>query len=152
MARRGVVVSEIDVAAQLRLLEVRRELERLMVRGAARRASSGAAFMSSHPFRSRSPSERLTISSPRLPGATAMPRNAGFDRRGRLDIMIHDSAIKRALVVKRAVEARCCDPGVRHQFPDWAGRISPLPGALHRRIENGIFVEFPRSCRPTTCP
>jgi hypothetical protein len=32
-------VSEIDVAAQLRLLEVRRELERLMVRGAARRAS-----------------------------------------------------------------------------------------------------------------
>jgi DNA-binding transcriptional regulator YhcF (GntR family) len=39
MPRRGLVVSEIDVAAQLRLLEVRRELERLMVRGAARRAS-----------------------------------------------------------------------------------------------------------------
>ena len=39
MPRRGVVVSEIDVAAQLRLLEVRRELERLMVRGAAQRAS-----------------------------------------------------------------------------------------------------------------
>lgn len=39
MPRRGVVVSEIDVAAQLRLLEVRRELEQLMVRGAARRAS-----------------------------------------------------------------------------------------------------------------
>jgi DNA-binding GntR family transcriptional regulator len=39
MPRRGVVVSEIDVAAQLRLLEVRRELERLMVRSAARRAS-----------------------------------------------------------------------------------------------------------------
>jgi DNA-binding GntR family transcriptional regulator len=39
MPRRGVVVSEIDVAAQLRLLEVRRELERLIVRGAARRAS-----------------------------------------------------------------------------------------------------------------
>jgi DNA-binding GntR family transcriptional regulator len=38
MPRRGVVVSDIDVAAQLRLLEVRRELERLMVRGAARRA------------------------------------------------------------------------------------------------------------------
>jgi DNA-binding GntR family transcriptional regulator len=34
-----VVVSEIDVSAQLRLLEVRRELERLMARGAARRAS-----------------------------------------------------------------------------------------------------------------
>src|ERR1700756_1906720 len=40
MPRRGVVVSEIDVAAQLRLLEVRRELERLMVRGAAQRASN----------------------------------------------------------------------------------------------------------------
>jgi DNA-binding GntR family transcriptional regulator len=39
MPRRGVVVSEIDVAAQLRLLEVRRELERLMVRRAAQRAS-----------------------------------------------------------------------------------------------------------------
>jgi DNA-binding GntR family transcriptional regulator len=39
MPRRGVVVSEIDVSAQLRLLEVRRELERLMARGAARRAS-----------------------------------------------------------------------------------------------------------------
>jgi DNA-binding GntR family transcriptional regulator len=37
--RRGVMVSEIDVTAQLRLLEVRRELERVMVRGAARRAS-----------------------------------------------------------------------------------------------------------------
>lgn len=39
MRRRGVVVSEIDVSAQLRLLEVRRELERLMARGAAKRAS-----------------------------------------------------------------------------------------------------------------
>ena len=39
MPRRGVVVSEIDVSAQLRLLEVRRELERLMARGAAQRAS-----------------------------------------------------------------------------------------------------------------
>ena len=39
MPRRGVVVSDIDVAAQLRLLEVRRELERLMVRGSAQRAS-----------------------------------------------------------------------------------------------------------------
>ena len=33
------MVSEIDVSAQLRLLEVRRELERMMVRGAAQRAS-----------------------------------------------------------------------------------------------------------------
>jgi DNA-binding GntR family transcriptional regulator len=39
LPRRGVVVSAIDVAAQLRLLEVRRELERLVARGAARRAS-----------------------------------------------------------------------------------------------------------------
>ena len=39
MPRRGVMVSEIDVAAQIRLLEVRRELERLAARGAARRAS-----------------------------------------------------------------------------------------------------------------
>src|SRR5687767_7049582 len=37
LPRRGVVVSAIDVAAQLRLLEVRRELERLVARGAARR-------------------------------------------------------------------------------------------------------------------
>src|SRR5512134_960630 len=39
LPRRGVGVSAIDVAAQLRLLEVRRELERLVARGAARRAS-----------------------------------------------------------------------------------------------------------------
>lgn len=39
MPRRGVVVSEIDVAAQIRLLEVRRELERLLARAAAQRAS-----------------------------------------------------------------------------------------------------------------
>ncbi len=39
LPRRGVVVSSIDVAAQLRLLEVRRELERLVARGAARRAT-----------------------------------------------------------------------------------------------------------------
>jgi DNA-binding GntR family transcriptional regulator len=40
MPRRGVAVSEIDVAAQVRLLEVRRELERLMARSAARHASA----------------------------------------------------------------------------------------------------------------
>jgi DNA-binding GntR family transcriptional regulator len=40
MPRRGVAVSEIDVAAQVRLLEVRRELERLMARRAARHASA----------------------------------------------------------------------------------------------------------------
>ncbi|MEO8345811.1 MAG: GntR family transcriptional regulator [Betaproteobacteria bacterium] len=37
--RRGIVVSEINVASQLRLLEVRRELERLVARSAARRAN-----------------------------------------------------------------------------------------------------------------
>lgn len=39
LPRRGVLVSDIDLRAQLRLLEVRRELERLMARGAAERAS-----------------------------------------------------------------------------------------------------------------
>ncbi|HEY0663232.1 MAG TPA: GntR family transcriptional regulator [Thiobacillaceae bacterium] len=39
LPRRGIVISEIDVKAQLRLLEVRRELERLICRKAARRAS-----------------------------------------------------------------------------------------------------------------
>lgn len=39
MPRRGVVVSEIDVKKQLELLLVRRELERLMARLAARRAT-----------------------------------------------------------------------------------------------------------------
>jgi len=38
--RRGIAISDIDVKAQLRLLEVRRELERLMCRNAARRAST----------------------------------------------------------------------------------------------------------------
>jgi len=37
--RRGITVSEINVGAQLRLLEVRREIERLVARSAARRAS-----------------------------------------------------------------------------------------------------------------
>lgn len=40
MPRRGVVVSEIDVKKQLELLLVRRELERLMARLAARRATT----------------------------------------------------------------------------------------------------------------
>jgi DNA-binding GntR family transcriptional regulator len=40
MPRRGVVVSEIDVKKQLELLLVRRELERLMARLAARRATN----------------------------------------------------------------------------------------------------------------
>jgi len=39
LPRRGIVVSEINVLAQLRLLEVRRELERLLARSAARRAT-----------------------------------------------------------------------------------------------------------------
>lgn len=41
LPRRGIVVSEINVGAQLRLLEVRREIERLVARSAARRASEG---------------------------------------------------------------------------------------------------------------
>ena len=39
LPRRGVLVSDMDLGAQLRLLEVRRELERLMARGAAKRAT-----------------------------------------------------------------------------------------------------------------
>jgi DNA-binding GntR family transcriptional regulator len=39
MPRRGIVVSEIDPVRQLRVLEVRREIERLLCRTAARRAS-----------------------------------------------------------------------------------------------------------------
>jgi len=39
LPRRGVMVSAIDVRSQLRLLEVRREIERLVARSAARRAS-----------------------------------------------------------------------------------------------------------------
>lgn len=39
LPRRGIIVSEINVGAQLRLLEVRREIERLIARSAAGRAS-----------------------------------------------------------------------------------------------------------------
>ena len=39
LPRRGVIVSDINVKAQLRLLELRREVERLVVRSAARRAT-----------------------------------------------------------------------------------------------------------------
>ena len=39
LPRRGVMVSEINVRAQLRLLEVRGEVERLVARSAARRAT-----------------------------------------------------------------------------------------------------------------
>jgi DNA-binding GntR family transcriptional regulator len=40
LPRRGVLVSEINVITQLRLIEVRREIERLMARAAASRASA----------------------------------------------------------------------------------------------------------------
>ena len=39
LPRRGIVVCEINVGTQLKLLEVRRELERLIARSAARRAT-----------------------------------------------------------------------------------------------------------------
>ena len=39
LPRRGIIVSGIDVSGQLRLLEVRRELERLIATSAARRAT-----------------------------------------------------------------------------------------------------------------
>lgn len=39
LPRRGVIVSDINVKAQLRLIEVRREVERLVARSAARRAT-----------------------------------------------------------------------------------------------------------------
>lgn len=38
LPRRGIVITDIDVAAQLRLLEVRREIERLLARSAAQRS------------------------------------------------------------------------------------------------------------------
>src|SRR5689334_14520128 len=46
LPRRGIMVSEINVRTQLRLLEVRRELERLIARSAAKRGSDDqrAAF------------------------------------------------------------------------------------------------------------
>ena len=40
MPRRGIVVSEIDQVGQLRLLEVRREIERLLMRSAAKNATA----------------------------------------------------------------------------------------------------------------
>ncbi len=40
LPRRGIVVSEIDVVRQLRLLEVRREIERLLARCAAKRRTA----------------------------------------------------------------------------------------------------------------
>ncbi len=40
LPRRGIIVSEINVKSQLRLLEVRREVERLVAKSAARRASA----------------------------------------------------------------------------------------------------------------
>lgn len=40
LPRRGVVVTEIDVGLQLQVLETRRELERLIARSAARRATA----------------------------------------------------------------------------------------------------------------
>jgi DNA-binding GntR family transcriptional regulator len=39
LPRRGIIVTEIDVAAQLRLLEVRREIERLLARSSAHRST-----------------------------------------------------------------------------------------------------------------
>ena len=39
MPRRGILVSEVNIQTQLRLIEVRRELERLIARGAAKRAT-----------------------------------------------------------------------------------------------------------------
>lgn len=39
LPRRGIIVSEVDIKQQLRLLETRRELERLICRSAARRAT-----------------------------------------------------------------------------------------------------------------
>lgn len=40
LPRRGIVVSEVNVGTQLRLLETRRELERLIARAASRRADA----------------------------------------------------------------------------------------------------------------
>jgi DNA-binding GntR family transcriptional regulator len=39
LPRRGVIVAEIDIKSQLRLIELRREVERLMARSAAKRAT-----------------------------------------------------------------------------------------------------------------
>src|ERR1700749_2501252 len=48
LPRRGILVSQINLKTQMRLLEVRRELERLMAKGAAERVTpeESAAFAS----------------------------------------------------------------------------------------------------------
>jgi DNA-binding GntR family transcriptional regulator len=45
LPRRGILVSQINLKTQMRLLEVRRELERLMARGAAERATPEEAAL-----------------------------------------------------------------------------------------------------------
>jgi DNA-binding GntR family transcriptional regulator len=45
LPRRGILVSQINLKTQMRLLEVRRELERLMARSAAERANPGEAAL-----------------------------------------------------------------------------------------------------------
>ncbi len=70
LPRRGIVVSGIDVVKQLRLLETRRELERLLVRSAARRAS-------------RAERERFAALASGMSAAAAAADDLGFMRHDR---------------------------------------------------------------------
>lgn len=110
LPRRGVVVTEIDVGLQLQVLETRRELDRLISRSAARRAT---------------PAEREALA--RIAEGMA-ERVAVGDRAGFLqyDARLNAAA---ALAARNEVAAQCvaCLHSVARRF--WFHHQSRWPGA-----------------------
>ena len=146
MPRRGIVVAGVDVREQLRLLEVRREVERFLARTAARRADPGqrerlraiADGMDARRRRRRrdslpAPRPRVEPAGRRGGAQRVRRRRHDPDARPVAPLLVHPLAPERR---PARSGARACRPRPRHRGrPAGAGRRGLRPTArLHRGV------------------
>src|SRR3546814_18515586 len=59
-------------------------------------------------------------------------------------VMVQRPPVQRALVAEGIVKTGAGDPGLLGQVANRGAVVAVLPETLHRRIEDGCFVEFSR--------
>lgn len=134
LPRRGILVSAFNVQSQLRMLEVRREVERLMVRSAAVRANDGQR------------SEFRGIAG-HMRGAAAAADDIGFMR---LDHSFND-AVAAAADNEFATQAMALMAGLSRRF--WFmhhTRVDDLPVAAERHAVVAEAIAAGDDCAAAT--
>ena len=144
MPRRGIMVSEINLRLQLRLLEVRRELERLMASLAAERVRNAQQVAEERPPTGRDP-EELEVEADRVETAAACALEPRLDPS-------HDPDLGAVLLDLGRQDHRRDDTEVVARRK--GGRLEPpieTRGAVPqpREIENEVHIPAPAQAGQT---